>query len=96
MRRVLEAEDEENNVVHPWKYVQTTWATSEDKAINNARYNLIGKVSQYLPVVVSGHWEYWLEWKALERRIGTARMKQLSIFDYVKPVPYEGGTQDER
>ena len=65
-RKRVEAEDDENSVVHPYQFVGKTRAVSEAQAINNVRQRTIGNRSQYLPVYTSGHWAVWLDWEAKE------------------------------
>ena len=69
IRRRIEAEDQENNVLHAWEYAGSTAAVSEKQAINNVRHNRFGDygTSQYLPVSTSGHYEVWIDWKAIPK-----------------------------
>lgn len=53
----IESEFVEDDVIHNWMYIGETIA-------NNVRYNYFGKVSQYKPVDVSGHYESYFDWKA--------------------------------
>lgn len=63
-RRAVIAEDPDDTVRHDWEVAGETIAPSEKKAINNVRYRLLGKTSQYKPVETSGHWARYIEWKA--------------------------------
>lgn len=60
----FDTEEPEDCFTEDWKFRGETWATSADKAINNVRYRVTGKTSQYKPIAVSGHWENGLNWKA--------------------------------
>ena len=68
-RKRINAEEPENCVVYDWEYVGATAAVSEAQAINNVRYKRLGNngTSQYLPISVSGHYDVWLDWKAVPK-----------------------------
>jgi hypothetical protein len=42
---------------------EDTYAKSEQQAINNVKFRLAGKTSQYKPMAVSGHWANGLRYK---------------------------------
>ncbi len=60
----LEAEEPENCVDHEKEFMGYTWAASEKQAINNIKHRMMGNVSQYKPLAVSGHWAYYCKWTA--------------------------------
>lgn len=64
VRRVVKIEGKPP-VEWSWEYAGDTCAPTESKAINNVRFRCIGKISQYKPTEVSGHYEVWYEWNAL-------------------------------
>ena len=66
LRYFMEAEDPENCITGDWEFKGRTMATSEAQAVNNVRFKLMGNLSQYKPVAVSGHWANGFEWKAVE------------------------------
>lgn len=61
----LDADDPENCMEGEWQFVGTTYATSEEQAINNVRYRTAGNVSQYKPGFTSGHWENGYDWEGV-------------------------------
>ena len=61
---ILEAEEPENGVEHDKEFMGYTYAVSEKQAINNIKHRMMGNVSQYKPLAVSGHWAYWCKWTA--------------------------------
>ena len=67
-RRSVICEDPEENVEWPWAIAGETIAVSEAKAINNVRFRVAGKTSQYKPLETSGHYDVFIEWKAEEMR----------------------------
>lgn len=72
-------EDIEDSFEDEWQFAGDTWAVSEAQAINNVRYRM-GHPSQYKPLAVSGHWDTWMDWKAIkeerkEEKIWMKRMR---------------------
>lgn len=65
-RRAVIAADPEDSVRWGWEIAGETVAPSEKKAINNVRYRVFGKQSQYRPVEADEHdrWARYVEWKA--------------------------------
>lgn len=66
-RQVIDSEDPENSVIHPYTFMGTTIAVSEEQAINNVRHNCFGEtVSQYEPIEVENYYTTFIDWKAVK------------------------------
>lgn len=63
----FDTEDPEDCRKGGWKFMGETFAASEAGAINNVRFRVMGKKSQYKPLAVSGHWENGLKWSAVKQ-----------------------------
>ena len=73
----LDAEEQERGFTGTWELVGETTAASEAHAVNNVRYNTIGCTSQYLPIETSGHWEKFIDWKAVK---ATKRLESRLVY----------------